>query len=57
MTVRIARLSTALPDFDAQLQRVLHWSGETDRSIEDAAARIISERDLAYGLAKTAYKL
>jgi len=42
-SVRIARLSTSTPDFDAQLQRVLHWSGETDRAIEEAAARIIDD--------------
>ena len=32
--VRIARLATTANDFDAQLQRVLHWSAQTDRAIE-----------------------
>ena len=41
--VRIARLATTASDFDAQLQRVLHWSAETDRAIEDAVAGILDD--------------
>ena len=35
------RLDTAAPDFDAQLQRLLHWSAETDAGIEQRVAAII----------------
>jgi len=41
--VRIARLSTAADDFDAQLRRVLQWSSDTDRAIEDTVARILDD--------------
>ena len=41
--VRIKRLTTAASDFDAQLQRLLHWSGETDRAIEDTVAGIVDD--------------
>src|SRR5262245_22642204 len=40
---RIARLATTASDFDAQLRRVLQWSGETDRAIEDTVARIVDD--------------
>jgi histidinol dehydrogenase len=39
----IARLSTATSDFDARLQRVLQWSADTDRAIEDTVARIVDD--------------
>ena len=41
--VRIRRLATTANDFDSQLQRVLHWSGETDRAIEDTVAGIVDD--------------
>ncbi len=37
------RLSTASADFEAQFQRVLHWSAETDDAIEDRVARIVAD--------------
>ncbi|MCC7284589.1 MAG: histidinol dehydrogenase [Burkholderiaceae bacterium] len=41
--LRIARLSTTEADFDARLQRLLHWSSETDRAIEQAVERIVAD--------------
>jgi histidinol dehydrogenase len=41
--VRVARLATTASDFDAQLQRVLHWSAQTDRAIEDTVAGIVDD--------------
>jgi histidinol dehydrogenase len=43
MTVNLRRLRTAAPDFDAEFQRVLHWSAEQDQAIEDAVARIVAD--------------
>ena len=41
--VRVVRLATTANDFDAQLQRVLHWSAQTDRAIEDTVAGIVDD--------------
>ena len=41
--VRMARLATTASDFDARLQQVLQWSGETDRAIEDTVGRIVDD--------------
>jgi histidinol dehydrogenase len=41
--MNICRLSTASPDFDLQLQRLLHWSEDTDAGIEQAVAAILAE--------------
>jgi histidinol dehydrogenase len=41
--MKIQRLSTAAPDFDARLQQLLHWSEETDGGIETAVATILAE--------------
>jgi histidinol dehydrogenase len=41
--VKIRRLSTAAADFEAEFQRVLHWSAETDAAIETRVAQIIDE--------------
>jgi histidinol dehydrogenase len=41
--VNIRRLSTADADFEAQFQRVLHWSAETDAAIEGRVAQIIDD--------------
>jgi histidinol dehydrogenase len=43
MTVNLRRLHTAAPDFDAEFQRVLHWSAEQDQAIEDAVAGIVAD--------------
>jgi len=39
----IRQLSTATPDFEAEFQRVLHWSAETDSAIEARVAEIIAD--------------
>jgi histidinol dehydrogenase len=41
--VDIRRLSTASPDFEAQFQRVLHWSADTDQAIEARVAAILAD--------------
>ena len=41
--MKIARFSTASADFDAQLQRLLHWSEEQDAGIETTVASILAE--------------
>ena len=41
--IHIRRLATAQPDFEAALQRVLHWSAETDAAIEGRVAEIIAD--------------
>jgi histidinol dehydrogenase len=37
------RLDTTAPDFDAELARVVHWSAETDASIELRVAEILDD--------------
>jgi histidinol dehydrogenase len=41
--VNLRRLSTDQPDFDAALQRLLHWSAETDSAIEQRVAEILAD--------------
>jgi histidinol dehydrogenase len=41
--VAIRRLSTADAGFEAEFQRVLHWSAETDAAIETRVAQIIDD--------------
>ncbi len=41
--VNIRRLSTRDVDFDGDLQRVLHWSAQTDAAIETRVAEIIAD--------------
>jgi histidinol dehydrogenase len=41
MTLR--RLDTSAADFEAQFQRVLHWSAETDAAIETRVAEILAD--------------
>jgi histidinol dehydrogenase len=41
--MKIQRLSTTDHDFDARLDRLLHWSEETDAGIETAVAGILAE--------------
>ena len=41
--VAIRHLSTAAADFEAEFQRVLHWSAETDEAIEQRVADILAD--------------
>ena len=41
--VNIRRLSTSEPDFETSLQRVLHWSAETDAAIEARVVEIVAD--------------
>ena len=41
--MKIQRLSTTAPDFDARLQQLLHWSEALDGGIEAAVASILAE--------------
>jgi histidinol dehydrogenase len=43
MTVAIRHLSTAAADFEAEFQRLQHWSAETDAAIETRVADIIAD--------------
>jgi histidinol dehydrogenase len=43
MSVAVRRLSTTAPDFEAQLQRVLHWSDATDAAIESRVGEILAD--------------
>jgi histidinol dehydrogenase len=43
MSVAIRQLATAAPDFEAEFQRVLHWSAQTDRAIEERVAAILDD--------------
>jgi histidinol dehydrogenase len=43
MTVQIRQLATHAADFEAQFQRVLHWSEETDHAIEQRVTDILAD--------------
>ncbi len=43
MAVNLRRLATGAADFDAEFQRLLHWSAETDAAIETRVAEIIAD--------------
>jgi histidinol dehydrogenase len=43
MSVAVRRLSTATSDFEAEFQRVLHWSEETDQAIEQQVGLILAD--------------
>ena len=43
MTLRLRQLSTADAGFEADFQRLLHWSAETDAAIEGRVAQIIAD--------------
>ena len=43
MSVAIRQLTTAAPDFEAQLQQVLHWSAQADQAIEERVAAILDD--------------
>ena len=46
MNVNIRRLATTSPDFEAEFQRVLHWSAQTDHAIEESVAAIVADVQL-----------
>jgi len=43
MTIKLRQLNTAAADFEAEFQRVLHWSAETDSAIETRVAEILAD--------------
>ncbi len=43
MTVQIRQLATSDADFEANFQRVLHWSEQTDQAIEESVTRILQD--------------
>jgi histidinol dehydrogenase len=43
MSLALRRLATSAADFEAQFQRVLHWSAETDAAIEQRVAEILAD--------------
>ncbi len=43
MTLNLRQLDTAAADFEAEFQRVLHWSAETDSAIESRVAEILAD--------------
>ena len=43
MTVNLRRLATTAAGFDAEFERLLHWSAETDAAIEDRVAEIVAD--------------
>jgi histidinol dehydrogenase len=43
MPIALRQLSTASADFESQFARVLHWSAETDREIEQRVAGILED--------------
>jgi histidinol dehydrogenase len=43
MSLQLRTLATTAADFEAEFQRVLHWSAETDAAIEGRVAQIIDD--------------
>ena len=43
MSVAVRQLSTRAADFEIEFQRVLHWSAQTDASIEQRVADIVAD--------------
>jgi len=43
MSIQVRQLNTAAADFEAEFQRVLHWSAETDAAIEGRVAEILAD--------------
>ncbi len=43
MSVHIRQLDTRASNFEAEFQRVLHWSAETDHAIEERVAAILAD--------------
>ncbi len=42
-SVDIRQLATTAPDFEAEFQRVLHWSADTDQAIEERVGAILAD--------------
>jgi len=42
MSIALRQLNTSSADFEAEFQRVLHWSAEQDAAIEDRVAEILA---------------
>ena len=43
MSVAVRQLSTRAADFEAEFQRVRHWSAQTDALIEQRVADIVAD--------------
>ncbi len=43
MSVSIRQLASRAADFEAQFERVLHWSAQTDQAIEERVAAILAD--------------
>ena len=43
MTLNLRQLNTASADFEAEFQRALHWSADTDAAIESRVAEILAD--------------
>jgi histidinol dehydrogenase len=43
MRVDVRHLATSQPDFEAEFERVLHWSADTDEAIESRVAGILAD--------------
>ncbi len=43
MSVNVRQLATTAANFEAEFQRVLHWSAETDSAIEERVAAILAD--------------
>jgi histidinol dehydrogenase len=43
MTLKLRQLRSDASDFEAELQRLLHWSAETDSAIEQRVAQILAD--------------
>jgi histidinol dehydrogenase len=43
MTLKLRQLRSDAPDFEAELQRLLHWSAETDQQIEQRVTQILAD--------------
>ena len=53
--LKLRQLSTAAADFEAEFQRVLHWSADTDAAIETRVAEILADVRLRGDAAVLAY--
>ena len=43
MTLKLRQLRSDTADFEAEFQRLLHWSAETDQEIEQRVAQILAD--------------
>ena len=53
--ISLRQLSSAAPDFEAEFQRVLHWSAQADAAIEGRVAEILADVRLRGDAAVLAY--